>query len=327
MVNRLAFSPALMLGCLFIGLADYALAQAAYPSKPVRLVVGFAPGGATDIVARIVAPKMGEMLKEPRIIVDNRAGAGQVIASEIVSRAEPDGYTLFMASAAFAINAATRKGLPFDSIRDFTPIVLAASAPNVLVVHPSTPARSVKELITLAREKPKAVVYGSAGVGAPSHLSGVLFELLARIELTHVPYKGSGQVMADLLGGRVQLSFPALSGALAHIESGKLIAIGVTTRKRSSFLPSVPSLEESGLTGYEASSWFGLMGPGNLRRPLVNRLNGVINQVLTDPTVQKQLARYGTEPVGGTSGEFSKIISGDIARWKRVITEGGITLN
>ena len=302
-----------------------AAAQADYPTRPIRMLVGFAPGGATDIVARIVAPRLGELLNQQRVVIDNRAGAAQVIASELTARAAPDGYTLFMTSAAFTINAALHRKLPFDSVRDFSPIVLTAATPNVLVVHPSVPARTIKDLIALARAKPGQLLYGSAGVGAPSHLSGVLFGLLAKVDITHIPYKGSGQVMTDLLGGQqLQMSFPALSGVVSHIKAGRLIALGMTSRQRSPSFPDVPTIEEAGLPGYEASSWFGLMGPGKLPRPLVVRLNGAVNQALKDTDIREQLSRQGADPVGGTAEEFAAIVASDIERWKKVVAAGGI---
>jgi tripartite-type tricarboxylate transporter receptor subunit TctC len=310
---------------IFLGLAARAaFAQADYPSKPIRLLVGFAPGGTTDIVARIVGPKLSEALNQQRIVVDNRAGAAQIVASELTARATPDGYTLFMASAAFTISPALNSKLPFDPLRDFSAIAIVAATPNVLVIHPSVPARSVKELIAFARAKPKQLLYGSAGVGAPSHLSGVLFGMLANVDITHVPYKGSGQVMTDLLGGQLQMSFPALSGVINHIKSGRLIALGVTSRQRSSSLPDVPTIEETGLTGYEASSWFGLLAPAGIPKPLVARLNTAINRALKDPEVREQLSRQGADPLGGPPEEFATIISRDIERWKKVVSAGGI---
>lgn len=313
-----------VLGVFLASSASGALAQPDYPNKPIRLLVGFAPGGTTDIVARIVGPKLSETLNQQRVVIDNRAGASQVIASELTAKAAPDGYTLFMASAAFAINPAIRKKLPFDSIRDFSAIAIVAATPNVLVVHPSVSARSVKDLISQARAKPGQLLYGSAGVGAPSHLSGVLFGMMTRIDITHVPYKGSGQVMTDLLGGQLQMSFPALSGVLAHIRAGKLIPLGVTSRQRSPSLPEIPTIEETGLAGYDASSWFGLMAPAGISKTLVVKLNTTMNQVLKDADVRDQLSRQGADPLGGSPEEFAAIIAKDIQRWKKVVAAGGI---
>lgn len=306
--------------------ASAAFAQADYPNKPIRLLVGFAPGGTADVVARIVAPKLSEQLNQQRIVIDNRAGAAQIVASELTAKAAPDGYTLFMASAAFTINPALYKKLPFDALRDFAPIAIVAATPNVLLIHPAVPVRSVRELIALARSKPGQLLYGSGGVGTPSHLAGVLFNMLANTDITHVAYKGSGAVMPDLLGGQVQMAFPALSGVISQIKSGKLIALGVTSRQRSPSLRDVPTIEETGLAGYDATSWFGLMAPAGISKALVARLNAVTNQVLKNAEVHEQLSRQGAEPLGGSPEEFAAIISKDTERWKKVVAAGGIKM-
>jgi tripartite-type tricarboxylate transporter receptor subunit TctC len=308
-----------------LGVAAWAaFGQADYPNKPIRLLVGFAPGGTADVVARIVAPKFSEQLNQQRIVIDNRAGAAQIIASELTAKAAPDGYTLFMASAAFTINPALYKKLPFDALRDFSPIAIVAATPNVLLIHPSIPARSVKELIAHARTKPGQLLFGSGGVGTPSHLAGVLFNMLGNTDITHVAYKGSGAVMPDLLGGQVQMAFPALSGVINQIKAGKLIALGVTSRQRSPSLRDVPTIEETGLPGYDATSWFGLMAPTGLPKPLVAKLNAAMSQVLKDAEVREQLSRQGAEPLGGSPEEFAAIISKDTERWKKVVAVGGI---
>jgi tripartite-type tricarboxylate transporter receptor subunit TctC len=310
---------------LSLGLtAHSASAQTDYPNKPIRLLVGFAPGGGSDIVARVVAPKLSEALNQQRIVIDNRAGASQIIASELTAKAAPDGYTLFMASAAFTINPALYKKLPFDTLRDFSAIAIVAGTPNVLLIHPSIPARSVKELIAYARAKPGQLLFGSGGVGTPSQLSGVLFNMLANTDITHVAYKGSGAAMSDLLGGQIQMSFPALSGVINQIKSGKLIALGVTSRQRSSSLPDIPTIEESGLAGYEATSWYGLLAPAGLSKALVTRLNAATNRVLKDGDVREQLTRQGADPLGGSPEEFAAIVSKDTERWKKVVTAAGI---
>ncbi|MBM3357588.1 MAG: tripartite tricarboxylate transporter substrate binding protein [Betaproteobacteria bacterium] len=303
--------------------AGSAHAQSEYPARPIRLIVGFAPGGGTDIVARIVANKLDEAWRQ-RVIVDNRPGAGQIIAAELTARATPDGYTVFMAAAGFTILPAFNKKLPFDPVRDFSTIAMAARAPNVLVVSPSLGARSVKDLITLARAKPGQLSFGSGGVGAPSHVSGVLFGALGGIDVTHVPYKGSGPVMVDLLGGQLAMSFPDLATPLSHIKAGRLLALAVTTRERSALLPDVPTMAESGIPGYEASSWFAMIGPAGMPKPVVAKLNAALNRILQEPDVRNTLRAQGATAVGGSPAELASTISGEIAKWTKLMAKVGI---
>jgi tripartite-type tricarboxylate transporter receptor subunit TctC len=241
-----------------------------------------------------------------------------MIAAEFTAKASPDGYTLLMIPAGFSINPALYKKLPFDPIKDFTPVAKVAVAPNVLVINPSTSARSVAELIALARANPGTLTYGSSGVGAPSHVAGALFALLTKTELVHVAYKGSGPAMTDLLGGTIKMSFPSIPGALPYISSGQLIALGVTSSVRSSALKNVPTIEEAGVAGYDVGSWFGIVGPAGLPAPVVARLNTVINQALKASDVQKVLARIGAEPVGGSPEQFSTAIRSDVKKWVEV---------
>jgi len=300
------------------GFQGGAIAQANYPNKPIRLLVGFAPGGGTDTIARIVAQRLGDVLGQ-QVVIDNRAGANQIIASEIVAGARPDGYTLFMASAGFAINPAMQEKLPFDSIKDFTPITMAATAPNVLVAQPSLALKSIPDLIALARQKPNQLLYGSGGVGTPSHLSGALFASLNKIRLEHVPYKGSGPALAAMLGGEFQIAFPQLSTGIPHIKSGKLVALGVTTSRRSAFMPDLPTVAESGTPGYEASSWAGLMGPASLPKQIVVKLSDATNRLLKEAEIIDKLFNQGAEVVGGSPEQFAATISREIAQWKKLV--------
>jgi len=316
-------SAAMMLALVVAGAAGTVSAQAEFPSKPIRFIVGFAPGGGTDIVARVIGQKLDETWRQ-RVIVDNRPGAAQIIASELTAKATPDGHTIFLASAGFTITPAFNQKLPFDPIRDFSPIIMAASAPNVLVINPSFPARSVKEVLAAARAKPGQLNYGSGGLGAPSHLSGALFGALGQVQITHIPYKGSGPAMIDLLGGQLHLSFPDLSTALPHLKSGKLMALAVTTPQRSTFLPEIPTVEESGLPGYEASSWFAVMGPAGIPEDVVLKLNGAINRILNDPDMRTTLAAQGASAVGGTPQDLAKTVLNEIAKWKKVVSAAGI---
>ena len=302
-----------------------AIAQANYPNKPIRLLVGFAPGGGTDTIARIVAQRLGDVLGQ-QVVIDNRAGANQIIASEIVAGARPDGYTLFMASAGFAINPALQEKLPFDSIKDFAPITMAATAPNVLVVQPSLALKSIPDLIALARQKPNQLLYGSGGVGTPSHLSGALFASLNKIRLEHIPYKGSGPALAAMLGGEFQVAFPQLSTGIPHIKSGKLVALGVTTSRRSAFMPDLPTVAESGTPGYEASSWAGLMGPASLPKQIVVKLSDATNRLLKEAEIIDKLFNQGAEVVGGSPEQFAAVVSREIAQWKKLVASEGLNI-
>jgi tripartite-type tricarboxylate transporter receptor subunit TctC len=315
--RHVTFMLAVTLACT----ASAGFAQSGYPSKPIRLLVGFTPGGGTDFTARVLAQKLDDTLRQ-RVVVDNRPGAGQIIASELAAKATPDGYTLFMASAGFAVNPALYQKLPFDSVRDFATVAMVARTPNVLVVSPALPARSVKDVIALARAKPGYLAYGSGGVGAPSHVSGALFAALAKVELTHVPYKGSGPAMIDLLSGQLLLSFPDLTVAMAHIKSGKIIALAVTTSERSELMTSIPTLAESGLAGYEASSWFGVIGPARIPKPVIVQLNESINRILKNQDVRDTLLTQGASTVGGSPEAFAATISTEIDKWKKLVASG-----
>jgi tripartite-type tricarboxylate transporter receptor subunit TctC len=298
-------------------------AHAAYPEKPLRFLVGSTPGGTTDLVARAIADKMGAALGQ-QLVVDNRPGANQMIAAEITAKSPPDGYTLLMAPAGFTINPAIYKHMAYDALKDFTPVGMVANVPNVLVVNPGLPVKSVKELIALANSKPGKLNYGSSGVGSPSHLSGALFDLLAKTKMTHVPYKGTGPAMTDLLGGQLEVLFPSIPGALPFITSHRMTALAVTSVKRSVVLPDLPSIAESGVPGYDVGSWFAVMGPAGLPRPIVDKLNGAIAQTLATPEVRKVFLRDGTEPAPGTPAELTNTVSTEIAKWKQVTQAAGI---
>lgn len=306
-------------GC--IGWPVYA--QPAYPQKPVRLLVGFVPGGVTDLLARVLGQKLSETLGQ-RIVVENRPGANQVLAAELTLASAPDGYTLLMASAGLTITPHLRKKPPFDPVRQFSPISLVAIVPNVLVIHPSLPAGSVKELIALARLHPGRLILASAGVGSPGHLSGELLKMLSRISFVHVPYKGSGQAFADLITGQVQLSFPTIPAAIPHIEAGKLRALAVTTAKRSSSLPAIPTIDEAGVRGYEVTGWYGVVGPARIPVDLVASINNVFARALQSPDVRELLVSRGAEPVGSKPEEFGAVIAADLVKWGRVVKAIGL---
>jgi tripartite-type tricarboxylate transporter receptor subunit TctC len=294
-----------------------------YPSRPVRLVVPFAAGGPNDIIARLVGGRLSEALGQP-IVVENRPGAGGNIGTDFVAKAAPDGYTLLSAGPGSLIINPLLGSVPYDTARDFAPVSLMASAPNVLVVHPSLPAKSVKELIELARARPRHLNYASGGPGSTPHLSGALFAVMAGIDIVHVPYKGTGPASADLLGGQVQMAFFGIPPLLPHIRSGKLRALAVTGKRRSPELPEVPTVHEAALPGYEVSPWYGLLAPAGTSRAIITRLNAEVARVVRSAEMREKLASQGAEPAGGTPEDYAAVIRADTATWARVIKDAGI---
>jgi len=294
-----------------------------YPNRPVRMLVGVVPGGATDILARIFAQKLAESWRQ-QVVVDNRPGANQIIAADLTAKAAPDGYTLQMIPAGFAINPAMHPKLPYDPIRDFTAISMVAMVPNVMVVHPSIPVKTVNDFIAYARARPGQLSYGSSGVGSPSHLCGELLSAITRIPLSHVPYKGQGQAMIDLLGGHLKLAFPSIPASIPFLRTGKLIALGVATNRRSSALPDVPTIDESGVKGYDVSAWYGVIGPPKMPKPLLARINGELNRILKTPEVAQAMSQQGADPLGSTPEEFAAAIAIDIPKWKKIVADAGI---
>jgi tripartite-type tricarboxylate transporter receptor subunit TctC len=294
-----------------------------FPAKPIRLLIGVAPGGATDILARAVGIRMGENLRQ-QVVVDSRPGANHIIAGEITAKSPPDGYTIQMIPEGFVINKSIYAKLPFDLARDFTPISFVAQVPNVLVVHPSMPVQDVKGFIALVRSKPGQLSYGSSGVGSPSHMSAELFKVLAKVDFTHIPYKGSGLSMIDLIGGHLHHSFPTIPASNAYIKSGRLRALGVTTATRAAALPDVPTIREAGVPGYEVSGWYGVIGPAGIPRPVVERLHKEINAVLTVPEVREQLSKQGAEVRLATSADYGAAMEADTLKWAKVVASAGI---
>ena len=302
------------------------LAQGSYPAKPVKMVVGFPPGSAADIVARIVAARMGEGLAQP-FVVENRPGAGSNIAAESVVRAPADGYTLLLGTIANTINSSLSKNLSFDFARDLAPVAALTSVPNLLVVHPALGVRSVQELIAAAKAKPGGILYGSSGNGTGPHLSGELFNLMTGVKLVHVPYKGSPQAMTDLLAGRVQLMFAPASTALPHIKAGTLVALASSGAERAGIAPDLPTIAESGLPGFDTSLWFGVLAPAATPREIVGRLNREIARVLAVPEVRSQLAAQGIDTLGGTPEQFAATIREETAKWARVVQASGARID
>jgi tripartite-type tricarboxylate transporter receptor subunit TctC len=301
--------------------AGGAFAQSAYPTRPIRLVVPFPPGGAVDILSRTIGPKLGEGLGQ-QVVIDNRSGAGGNIAAEIVAKAQPDGYTLLMGYVGHPINATLYSKLTYDVVKDFAPVTLTASSTLVLVSHPSLPAKSVKELIALAKSKPGQVNFASPGSGTPQHLGGELLKRMAGVDMVHIPYKGAGPILADLLGGQVLLGYISLPAALPHLKTGKLRPLGVTSSKRSAVAPDVPTIAES-LPGYEVDNWYGLLAPAGTPKEIVNKLNRDIVKVLQMPEVKERLDSQGIEALSSTPEQFAAYIKSETVKWAKVIKDSG----
>ena len=311
------------LGAVLFGLCAHAQD---YPTRPVRIVVPFAPGGPNDIIVRLVAQKLTETWSQP-FVVENRPGAGGNIGTDFVAKAAPDGYTLLsVGPGSLIINPLIGK-VPYDTARDFAPVTLMARAPNALVAHPSLPAGSVKELIELARSQPGRVNYGSGGNGSTPHLAGAMFAAMAGVALTHVPYKGTAPATADLIGGQVQIAFLGIPSVLPHVKSGKLRVLAVTGKRRSPELPGVPTVDEAGVPGYELSPWYGLLAPAGTPRAVVVRLGDEVSRVVRASEMKEKLAVQGAEVAGGSPEEFAALIRADTSTWSRVVKDARIGID
>jgi tripartite-type tricarboxylate transporter receptor subunit TctC len=293
-----------------------------YPAKPIRLIVPFSPGGPTDILARFVGQKLTEAFGQ-QVLVENRPGAGTVIGTELVAKAAPDGYTLLMASTSTATIPSLLSKLPYDTLRDFTPVILLVASPNVLVVHPSLPAKSVRELIAIARSRPGQVVYGSGGNGTSAHLGAEILRLMAGVSMVHVPYKGAGPLTVGLISGEVSWMFGTIAPTLPHIQSGRLRPIAVSSARRASVLPEVPPVADT-LPGFEASPWTGVSAPAATPKEVIARLNQEIAKALTTPETRERMAREGTDVVAGTPEQFDAFFRAQIEKWAKVIKAAGI---
>jgi tripartite-type tricarboxylate transporter receptor subunit TctC len=298
-----------------------AFAQGAYPTRPIRLVVPFPPGGAVDILSRTIGPSLGEALGQ-QVVIDNRSGAGGNIAAEIVAKAQPDGYTLLMGYVGHPINATLYSKLTYDLVKDFAPVTLTASSTLILVAHPSLPAKSIKDLIALAKSRPGKVNFASPGSGTPQHLGGEMLQRMAGIEMVHIPYKGAGPILADLLGGQVLLGYISLPAALPQLKTGRLTPLGVTSSKRSAVAPDVPTIAES-LPGYEVENWYGVLVPARTPKEVVNKLNREVTKVLQMPDVKERLFNQGLETLTSTPEQFAAYIKSETAKWAKVIKESG----
>jgi tripartite-type tricarboxylate transporter receptor subunit TctC len=297
-----------------------------YPAKPIRMIIGFPPGGGTDIIGRIVAQRLSDVLGQP-ILPDNRGGAAGQIAAELAAKAPPDGYTVMMAHiAAISILPSLVSRLPYDPQKDFSPISLVAIGPNLLVVHPSVPARSVKDLIALAKARPGQLYFASPGSGSVQHLAGELFKLEAKVDMVHVPYKGSGQSIVDLIAGNVHLNFDSVPPVLPHVRTGRLRALAVTSQKRFSILPDIPTVTESGVAGFDLSTWWGLVAPAAVGKDIVARLEAETVKLLRQPDVREKIAFAGADTVGNTAEEFAAFIRTERAKYARIVKDANIKI-
>jgi tripartite-type tricarboxylate transporter receptor subunit TctC len=302
-----------------------ALAQETYPAKPVRLLVGFSPGGGQDIAARLIGKFLSASWNQS-IVVDNRAGANGIIAAEAVANAAPDGYTLHMFTANDTVNAATRAKMPYDTLRDLAPVTSLASAPYLLGVHPSLPASNVRELVTLAKARPGQLSYASSGTGSPIHLSTALFNKMAGINLLHVPYKGAGPALVDLVSGQLQLSMASLGSFAQHVNSGRIRVLAVSGAARMAQLPAVPTIAESGVPGYEASTWNGIAAPAKTPPAIISAVNREITRLLALPEVKEAYARVGAEPRTSTPDAFAAQIKSEMNKWAALVKSMGLKL-
>ncbi|MGE8317703.1 MAG: tripartite tricarboxylate transporter substrate binding protein [Comamonas sp.] len=312
------------LACLAALAAGGAWAQA-WPAKPISLVVPFPAGGTTDVLARALGQELGKSLGQP-VVVENKPGAGATLGADYVAKSKPDGYTLLMGAVHHTIATSVYRKLPYDFQKDFAPVSTVALVPNVLVVNPQVPARTVQELLALAREQPGKLTYGSNGNGTGQHLIGAQFEGMGGVKLLHVPYKGSGPLTTDLLGGQISMSFDTVTPVLPHIKAGKLRALAVTTAKRSVALPDVPTLDESGLKGFDMGTWFGVLAPAATPREVVTRLNTELVRIIHTPEFRRRMDEIGADPIGNTPQQMAAQIQGDTERFARLVKDAKVAI-
>ena len=298
-------------------------AQAGYPVKPVRLIVPSSPGGGTDIVARIISPDLSKRLGQ-QVVVENRAGAGTMIGIEAAARSAPDGYTLLMGLSTLAINSALYKKVPYDPVRDFAPITQAVSSASIIVVHPSLPVKSVKELIAFARARQGQLNYASAGIGTYPHMTMALFLSMTQLKMEHIPYKGTGPAMIDMIAGQVSTMAATILTGMPHIRSGRLRPLGITSTARSPIVPEIPTVAEAGVPGYESVQWYGMLAPARTPKEIVTRLHAEMTRILQQPDIKERFAGDGADPVGNTPEEFARYIQSELVKWAKVAREAGI---
>jgi tripartite-type tricarboxylate transporter receptor subunit TctC len=308
---------------ILLGAAMPGIAWAQYPSKPVRLIVPFPPGGGSDTLARILSPKLAEVLGQ-QLVIDNRPGGGTNIGAEIAAKSQPDGHTLLMGNVSHAINVTLYTKLGYDLVKDFAPVSLMASTPNILVVHPSVQAKSVKELVALARAQPGKLDYASSGSGSSAHLAAELFSSMAGVKMNHVPYKGGGPAVVALVGGQCQVGFATTPSVIQHVKSGKMRGLAVTSAQRSPSTPDLPTVSEAGVAGYEAGTWYGFLVPAGTPKAVVTRLHAESVKLLKLPDVRERLDAAGFDAIGSSSAEFSTYIRTEIDKWRKVVRAAGV---
>ena len=310
-----------VLSACLVAFAASALAQQ-YPAKPIRIIVPFPPGAFNDTLGRTIAQKFSDG-GLGQAVVDNRPGAGSTLGSDLAAKSAPDGHTLLIVAVPFAVNATLYTRLPYNTERDFLPVIFAGATPNMLVVHPSMPIRSVQELVALAKAKPGQLNYASTGSGSSNHMSMELFKMMTKTDILHIPYKGSAPALTDLMGGHVMMIFDNTPNVLPHVKGGKMRGIAVTSLKRSALAPELPTMDESGVPGYEVLVWFGVVGPAGIPREIVTRLNTEINKILQLPDVRERFQAGGVEPVGGPAEKFGDHLKAEIAKWGQVVKVTG----
>ena len=305
-------------------LQPYATQAQSYPNRPIRMVVPFPPGGPNDVIGRLLAQKISEPLGQ-QVVLDNRGGAGGIIGTDIVAKAAPDGYTiLFSGTASLSINPSLYLKLPYDPLKDFSHITLVGTAPSILVMHPAVPVKTIKDLIDLARAKPGKLNFASAGIGTPPHLAGEMFNSMTGVQMVHVPYKGGGPALTDLIAGQVEMYFAGISTALPLIKDGKLRAIAVTSARRTAIMPEMPTIAESGLPGFEIGNWYAIVAPAGTPRPIVMRLNSELNKALAMADVKKRFLDLAADPIGSTPEELAAYNKSEIEKWAKLIKLAGI---
>ncbi|MBS0442564.1 MAG: tripartite tricarboxylate transporter substrate binding protein [Proteobacteria bacterium] len=313
----------LLAGAASLAIAFGAAAQNGYPDKPIRFVVPYPPGGGTDVIARIVQGKFQQLLGQP-IVIDNRGGGGGSLGTDIAAKSLPDGYTVLFTLSSHTINPAIYPKLPFDTLKDFEPVGTVASLPQILVAHPAFPANTVAELIKVAKERPGFVQFASVGNGSPGHLAGELFNIRTGADIVHVPYRGGGPAINDVVGGQVPLLWVSIPAAAQFVKTGRLKALAVSTTKRSAAFPDVPTVQEAGVPDFEVDSWYAMFVPGKTPKPIIEKLNKALNQVVADPEMREKLLAQGSEGVGGSPEMLGKVVAAELPKWAKLVKQANI---